>query len=80
MENNNKPVSLCALWRNKSKNGTEFFTGKLGDARIIAFWNDRKTNENQPDLRIYVDPTPPQTPKLSQPQPNPSINEDDLPF
>lgn len=42
-----------SIWKNKSKNGTTYYTGKLGDLKIIGF-NNMKENENQPDVTFYV--------------------------
>lgn len=51
---------LGALWRKRSeRTGNEFYTGDIAlpggeKVKIIAFDNDRKTKENQPDIRIYL--------------------------
>lgn len=47
-----------ALWKNEGKNGKMYFTGKTkeDDTKLIAFMNNDKKNEKQPDLIVYVKP------------------------
>lgn len=33
-------VEVVALWANKSKLGKTFYTGKLGNARVVGFYNE----------------------------------------
>lgn len=54
-ENQNKLESVGALWKQTSKSGDfNYMTGVLenGD-RIVAFFNKKKKNQKEPDLRIY---------------------------
>lgn len=54
-EKQNKLESVGALWKTTSKNGDfNYMTGVLenGD-RIVAFFNKKKKNQKEPDLRIY---------------------------
>ena len=44
---------VFSIWKNKSKNGTTYYTGKLGDLSLIGF-NNQKENEKQPDVIFYV--------------------------
>ena len=44
---------VFSIWKNKSKNGTTYYTGKLGDLNLIGF-NNQKENEKQPDVIFYV--------------------------
>ena len=44
---------IFSVWKNESKNGNTYYTGKLGDLSIIGFQN-QKENEKQPDLTFYV--------------------------
>ena len=39
-----------ALWKRKSQNGKSYFTGK----GIIGFYNGKKKNPKEPDLRIFT--------------------------
>jgi uncharacterized protein (DUF736 family) len=53
---------IGALWKSKTKNGVEFFSGNIdntsisGNIRILAFWNDKehKHSERSPDLEIFL--------------------------
>ena len=43
-----------ALWKQKSKTGLTYFTGKTVDGqKIVAFITTSKKNEKEPDIRIY---------------------------
>ena len=44
---------VFSIWKNKSKNGKTYYTGKLGDLSLIGF-NNIKENERQPDVTFYV--------------------------
>lgn len=55
-------VEILALWEKKGNNGT-FYTGKIGNADVVAFKNTQKKNEKEPDLRIYVQKRVPREPQ-----------------
>lgn len=42
-----------ALWSNNAKSGTEYLTGKVGEMKLIGFFNKEKKNEKEPDIRVY---------------------------
>ena len=44
---------LISIWKNKSKNGNIYYSGKLGEVNIIGF-ERAKENEKQPDIIFYV--------------------------
>ena len=49
-----KMEQVCALWKQKSKSGNEYFSGSLSNGvRANAFYNTDKKNPKEPDLRIY---------------------------
>lgn len=56
---NEKMQEVGALWRKISeRTGNEFFTGDIdlpggGVMKVVAFRNDRKTKDSQPEFRIY---------------------------
>ena len=63
--NNDKSYEeeIGALWKRKSKNGLTYLAGhvKVEDelgvvktTKVVLFSNKNKTNENQPDFRMYV--------------------------
>jgi hypothetical protein len=77
----NQPlVQLTGLWINKSqKDGSIYFTGYMGSARVRVFKNKYKKNENHPDYVLYV--TPPKPEKESDDTPNDFEKSlDDIPF
>lgn len=42
------------LWKNTAKSGLEYLTGKdLNDKKLVAFFNTKKENPKEPDIRIY---------------------------
>lgn len=44
------------LWLNTSKNGVEYLSGYLadkGEVKIVGYFNARKKNPKEPDIRIY---------------------------
>ena len=46
------------LWKNTSKDGkTTYFTGvSRTGCKLVGFYNGKKKNPNEPDLRIYAQP------------------------
>ena len=42
-----------AMWRKTSKAGKPYFTGKTKDAYLVGFYNGKKQNPKEPDIRIY---------------------------
>lgn len=44
---------IFSVWKNESSRGNVYYTGKLGDLKIIGFENE-KENEKQPDITFYV--------------------------
>ena len=42
-----------ALWKATSKTGKQYFTGSDGNQKIMAFYNGKKKNPKEPDLRVY---------------------------
>ena len=45
---------LSALWKRTSKNGAEYMTCSLGDARLMIFPNRHKSGERDPDYKVWV--------------------------
>ena len=48
-------IKLTGLWKNVDKNGNDYFTGTLGNARICIYANTYKTADKQPDFYLYLD-------------------------
>lgn len=46
---------VFALWKRKSKDGkSTYFTGKLGDKNVTAFYVTNKKNLKEPDMRVFT--------------------------
>lgn len=50
---NFKLEQAFAMWKRKAKSGMVYFTGKYNEGEIRGFYNTKKKNPNEPDLRIY---------------------------
>ena len=52
---NNKQIEeLLSLWEQESKDGMEYLSGVTKDGkRVVAFYNDKKKNKKEPDIRVY---------------------------
>ena len=50
-------VESFALWLNKSKAGNDYLTGrlneKLGNGKLVGYFNTNKKNPKEPDIRVY---------------------------
>ncbi len=66
---------IGALWKRKSKNGLTYLAGhvKMDDGlgsettvKVVLFSNKKKTNEKQPDFRMYVSKAAPRREDSSQ--------------
>ena len=66
-------VNLGALWKQKTKDGQMYLSGKLGEAKLLVFVNDKKGNEKAPDFRVCVD-----TPKKPDAKPQAQQASDDF--
>lgn len=47
---------VCALWKRTGKNGNQYFSGVTEDkmTQLTAFYNTKKQNLKEPDLRVYA--------------------------
>lgn len=54
-----KLINLCGLWKRTSLAGNPYLRGRLGNATVLVMPNRYKTQENQPDLIMYLAPPPP---------------------
>jgi uncharacterized protein (DUF736 family) len=49
-----KLTQVFAMWKRQSKNGNTFFSGKDEEGKKIrGFYNTKKQNPKEPDIRIY---------------------------
>ena len=49
-----KMEQAFALWKQTSKAGNEYFTGSDGKTKLVAFYNGKKKNPKEQDLRVYA--------------------------
>ena len=49
-------IRLGGLWKSKSKNGVDYLSGSLGQARLLIFRNDQKRDDSAPDYTMYIVP------------------------
>lgn len=73
-----------ALWKKTSKNGTEYYSGKIGDQAVIIFANKNRVEDSkQPHLQVYKDTRPPlkqqgQQQQQQQPQQQPQQQQQNV--
>lgn len=45
---------ILSLWENENKDGFEYLSGVTKDGKkVVAFYNDKKKNDKEPDIRVY---------------------------
>ncbi|MEM1149459.1 MAG: hypothetical protein AAGI03_02740 [Pseudomonadota bacterium] len=60
-------TSLCKLWKKTSGAGNDYLVGRMGGARVLLFFNDRKSGDSEHDAEIFVVPyEPPRDPEPRQ--------------
>lgn len=47
--------NIGGLWLQTSKTNVKYFSGKIGNKKIIVFKNKNKKSDKQPDFLIYTD-------------------------
>jgi uncharacterized protein (DUF736 family) len=62
---------IGALWAKTGKNGATYYSGYVGDQKVVAFHTKKKSGSNHPDLRIL---------KSIAPQKQEAVGSDDIPF
>ena len=75
-------IPLGALWKHEKNDGTIYFSGVLGDARVYVFPNTKKEKDNQPDYRLVVGPKKKKEDNATNEQPvqGAVVGGDDIPF
>ena len=54
-------IKIAPLWKNKANDGSEYFSGKYGNTRVIILSNKAKHSERAPDFNMYFE-------EIEQPQ------------
>ena len=57
---------VVSFWKNESKNGNTYYSGKLGELNLVGFKNTKKKNEKEPDLIFYVKEETKKTNKITK--------------
>jgi len=52
-------LKLTSLWKNKTHDGKEFLSGRLGNLNISIWPNGYKNDPKHPDMIMYVSEPPP---------------------
>jgi len=49
-------IEASGLWLGESKDGKKYFSGSLGNVRVVIFKNTfKKEGSNEPDYKMYFD-------------------------
>lgn len=49
-----KLEQVFAMWKETSKAGKTYFSGKTSEGNVKGFYNKEKKNPKEPDIRIYL--------------------------
>ncbi len=50
-------LKMGGLWKNKDKNGNEYFSGDFTfGTKILIYKNGYKSSEKEPDYQVYLAP------------------------
>ena len=52
--NNDQMIQLGGLWINESKSGNKYMSGYLGNAKLMIFKNNFKSEDKHPDYVMYI--------------------------
>lgn len=75
---NSNLIRLGGLWLNESKNGEKYFSGGLGNGRLLVFRNKHKEKDSDPDYVLYI--APKQQQQTGQGDDAPPRDMSDIPF
>jgi hypothetical protein len=54
-EQRSELIELCGLWLNENTKGTKYFSGTMGNAKVLIFRNTKKAEgSKEPDYRLFV--------------------------
>ncbi len=49
-------IKITGLWKGKDKKGNPYFSGYMGNAKVLIFKNTYKEKDNQPDYNMFIAP------------------------
>lgn len=71
-------LKVTGLWLNEGKDKQKYFSGNLGNIRIVIFKNTfKKEGSNEPDYQMYFDEQAKKEDKEGEKKPE---FKDDIPF
>ena len=70
-------INICGLWKSTSKDGKQYFSGNIGNAKILIFPNDKRGNEKAPDYQLVIAEKSKNKPESNKPS---NTTDDDLAF
>jgi len=47
-------IKITGLWENETKDGKKYYSGYMGEAKILVFENGFKTEDKHPAFNLYV--------------------------
>ena len=47
-------IEITGLWEKKDKNGNTYFSGTMGNAKVLVMKNNFKEKETQPDYKMFL--------------------------
>lgn len=56
MTDSNTKIPLGGLWANQMKDGSMYFSGSLGQGKLVIFPNGYKEKDTDPDYKMYLCP------------------------
>lgn len=66
-------IKVSGLWLNIDKEGNKYFSGGLGNIRVVIFKNTfKEEGSNEPDYNMYFDE--------NKKKEIPKVEDDDVPF
>ena len=67
-DKNDTRIRLSGMWQNKTSDGETYFSGSLGDGKLLMFKNKYAEKESDPKWRLYLVPgKKPDAPKAAEP-------------
>jgi uncharacterized protein (DUF736 family) len=47
-------VKIGGLWENETRGGETYYSGSLGQAKLLIFRNKKKESSKHPDFNVFV--------------------------
>ena len=73
-------IQISALWKKESKQGKTYYSGKLGQGKLLLYKNDFKRESKHPDLILYLAEDEKKEDREKEESRSEPEHEDDVPF